>query len=115
MEQWQWFPKDLPDKQLNNPYLVFKKVFKSGSLEFFRKDLEEWLQYGLNKEPIDDGILNLTIATVFEGLQKLYSAAWLIWQVEGDRPFLKKEIIADEAISSDSIRSNEQLSNENNV
>lgn len=83
--KWDWFPKELAREELADPYLAVHKVFKKTSLPQFRDYLAEWLEAGLSKQDIDESVTPGEVVKVYEGLQKLYSAAWLIRQRHGDK------------------------------
>jgi hypothetical protein len=90
-EQWAYFPNNLSEVELLNPYKVLKNMFKKVGPEDYRINLKEWLYFALYPQPIDEGELSLSIADVYDSMRKLYSAAWVIHQVEGKQPLLKAE------------------------
>jgi HEPN domain-containing protein len=90
-EQWSYFPDDLSEKELKNPYRALKKMFKKYSLAEYRDYLKEWLHAALYNSRIDETMTAGEIVTVYENMKKLVSAAWIIRQTEGDSPMLKRE------------------------
>ncbi|MEO7880309.1 HEPN domain-containing protein [Mucilaginibacter sp.] len=90
-EQWPYFPNDLSDKELRNPYRVLKKVFKKYKLAEYRDYLKEWLHAALYNSQVDEAMTAEEIITVYENIKKLASAAWMIRQTESNNPMLKKE------------------------
>lgn len=83
--KWEWFPKELAREELADPYLAIHKVFKKISLPQFREYLADWLEAALSKQDIDESVTPGEVVKVYESLQKLYSAAWLIRQRHGDK------------------------------
>jgi HEPN domain-containing protein len=104
---WRDFPPNLNNAELLNPYIVIQLFFKSCSLQQYRNILYEWLEYGLSSSSANEFIETKDLVVVYENLQKLYSAAWLIYQRESEKLFLKndlnnKVIKNDDIISSKS-------------
>lgn len=79
--KWRAFPKNLGRKELLNPYRVFRKFFKAYSLEEYREHLYDWLSDGLSPYPAYD-VHATHLITVYENLQKLFEAAWIIHERE---------------------------------
>jgi hypothetical protein len=90
-QEWAFFPDDLSESELLDPYKRIKKTFKRASLEAYRENLKEWLLFALYTLPIDEGELSISMTNIYENMCKLYSAAWIINQVEGTDPRLNDE------------------------
>ncbi len=100
---WRDFPPNLNDNELQNPYIVIKLYFKSYSLTQYRNILYEWLEYGLSSKSPGEFIETYDLIKVYENLQKLYSAAWLIYQRLTDKPYLKFEL-QQQSVSNSSLQ-----------
>jgi hypothetical protein len=98
-EEWTWYPSDLTKEELLNPYLVIKTAFDEIQPEQFRDHLWEWINAALSSNAIDETTTPGEIITVYEHIKKMYSAAWLIFQRETAKPYLKK--IAETNTESD--------------
>lgn len=96
-EHWLWFPGNLTNKELFNPYLTIKKIFKKISLDQYRRELDEWIRFGLSKDTMYQDEIWYPVDTIYESVLKLQSAAWLIWQTESGKPYLKPAEERDEA------------------
>jgi HEPN domain-containing protein len=90
-EKWFYFPKDLSEKELKNPYRALKKVFKKYTVAEYRDYLKEWLHAALYNSPVDEAITAGEIVVVYENMKKLLSAAWIIRQTKSGSPMLKRE------------------------
>ncbi|WP_462266472.1 hypothetical protein [Mucilaginibacter sp.] len=82
---WVYFPKNLSQKELANPYKAVKKVFKKISPQEYRDYLHEWLHAALYNNTIDETMMAGEIMDVYDNIRKLYSAAWLIHQRETNK------------------------------
>jgi len=79
--QWRDFPQNIGRKSLLNPYRVFRKFFKAYSLVEYREHLYNWLSHGLS--PHAASYMNAAdLIAVYENLQKLFEAAWIIHERE---------------------------------
>ncbi|NHA02500.1 hypothetical protein G7092_01765 [Mucilaginibacter sp. HC2] len=74
----EYFPRDLPSKQLLNPLKTIKKFFKELTLEQYKDILHEWLHVALSNKAATETLTAKDVIDVYENLQKLYSATWLI-------------------------------------
>jgi hypothetical protein len=97
-EEWAWYPSDLTKKELLNPYLVIKAAFDEIQPEAFRDHLWEWISAALSMNAIDEFKSPGEIIAVYEYLVKMYSAAWLIVQRDGEKPFLKEKPVAENKV-----------------
>ena len=61
-------------------YLTFKQVFDDYNLSTYREILYQWLEFGLSVSAADEFIDTIDLIRVYENLQKLYNAAWHIYQ-----------------------------------
>ena len=89
---WRDYPHNLTDEELLNPFIVIQLCFSTYSLPGYRAHLYEWLEYGLSSSAADEFIETRDLVTIYENLQKLYSAAWLIYQRNTGRPYLKDHL-----------------------
>jgi HEPN domain-containing protein len=77
--------------ELINPLAVIEDFFNALNLQEYREQLEEWLENGLSNQSADKWMESSKIIAVYENLQKLYGAAWLIYQRLSDDPYLKHD------------------------
>ncbi len=96
---WSWYPVDFIEKELLNPYLVFKVAFDEIPPQAFRDYLWEWFEAALCSSPLDETTSAAEIITVYEQLKKMYAAAWLIFQRKSNMPLPKKEAKDSEALA----------------
>ncbi len=82
--RWSWFPKELVLDEQADPYLAINRVFKKINLPKFRDYLKEWLSAALYKQEIDESMRPAEVVKVFDSMEKLYGAAWLIRQPKGN-------------------------------
>ena len=88
-KSWLAYPVFLSTAELNEPFLFLQSFFAAYSLPEYREQLGEWLEHGLSSRPAAEFIGTVDVITVYENLQKLYEAAWVIHQRVSDRPYLK--------------------------
>jgi HEPN domain-containing protein len=90
LEQSQWidYPTHLIEEEMINPYLTIMRFFKAYSIYKYSTFLNEWLETALSSSPADETLQTCDIIYVYENLQKLYEAAWIIRQREIDSPIL---------------------------
>jgi len=86
---WRYFPGNLSEEELLNPFLAVKDFFKVYSLQQYREHLYNWLEAALSAKAADEGFMPKDIVNVYENLQMLYDAAWLIHQRSAFNPYLK--------------------------
>ncbi len=70
----------LSEAQRLDLYAVLSGFFAAYSLHEYRVQLSEWLEHGLSKKGAEEFITSIDLVTVYENLQRLYAAAWLICQ-----------------------------------
>jgi len=87
--QWIDYPTHLTEEELINPYVAVMRFFKAYSVYKYSNFLSEWLETALSASPADETLPACDIIYVYENLQKLYEAAWIIRQREIDSPILK--------------------------
>lgn len=88
---WEYFPANLNEEQLANPYLIIQKFFEKYSLAVYRDHLYEWLDMALSRTENRDPDLDAEeVITVYENMLELYAAAWMISQRNSDRPHLNR-------------------------
>lgn len=89
---WRDYPQNLTDEELLNPYPTIQICFNTYSLLGYKSHLYEWLEFGLSSSSADEFIETRDLVTIYENLQKLYSAAWLIYQRNSRRPYLRHDL-----------------------
>lgn len=88
-EEWHWFPVELSEKELLDPYIILEAAFDEVKPQEFRDHLTEWIAAALSTNAIDESMSPGEIITVYEHLKKMYSAAWLIFQRDTEHTFFK--------------------------
>ncbi|MEN0055425.1 MAG: hypothetical protein AAGC65_17245 [Mucilaginibacter sp.] len=83
--EWVWFPVELTEKELLDPYVPIKAAFEELQLQQFRDHLSEWLNAALSIDAVDEYMSAGEIIMVYDHLKKMYSAAWLIFQRDTER------------------------------
>jgi len=68
----------LNESEINNPMIVINAFFQGRTVSWYRKELQEWLRYGLSTDAAKEFICSPDLVSVFENLQKLHAAAWLM-------------------------------------
>ncbi|MGF7075082.1 hypothetical protein [Mucilaginibacter sp. 3215] len=86
---WLWFPLELSEKELLDPYTILEAAFDEVKPQEFRDHLAEWLAAALSTNAVDESMSPGEIITIYEHLKKMYSAAWLIFQRETEHTFFK--------------------------
>ncbi len=71
----------LNQSELLNPLSVLISFFQEYSLGWYREQLQEWLSYGLSANSVNEFIESPDLVHVYEKIQKLYAAAWLLLSV----------------------------------
>lgn len=87
--QWIDYPTHLTEEELINPYVAVMRFFKAYSIYDYSNFFGEWLETALSASPADETLPTCDIIYVYENLQKLYEAAWIIRQREVASPILK--------------------------
>jgi hypothetical protein len=77
-EQWRNYPLRLNSKQLSNPIKVIKKFCDTYNMPQYRDHLYEWLHYGLSASSCDEFIEAIDLIQIYENMQLLYEACWLM-------------------------------------
>ncbi len=90
--EWSYYPVSLSKEQQLNPYLLLDDFFNQYSLPQYRAMLYDWLEHGLSIKPAREFIEPLDLFTVHENLQKLFGAAWFIFQRISPKPSLKSDL-----------------------
>jgi len=86
---WRDYPTNLSEAELKNPLLTVSNFFNAYTLQQYREQLDEWLEHGLSSKAAREFITTNDLVNVYENLQKLYSAAWVIFQRLSEKPYLK--------------------------
>lgn len=98
-QKWPHFPTLLNEVELMNPLAVIEDFFNAFNLQEYREQLDEWLENGLSNQSADKWMESSKIIAVYENLQKLYCAAWLIHQRLSDDPYLKQDKTVKEGVN----------------
>jgi HEPN domain-containing protein len=86
---WRDYPTNLNEDELNDPLMVISNFFRDYTLQQYREQLYEWLEHGLSSKAAHEFITTADLVSVYENLQKLYSAAWVIYQRLAEKPYVK--------------------------
>jgi len=77
---WDNFPRSLSYKEYCCPYLVFKKLFKKGTLNQWIGALENLVEGALSSHKIGEEVGGeINIVRIYNWLLKLMEAAHLVW------------------------------------
>jgi HEPN domain-containing protein len=87
--EWSYYPISLSNEQQLNPYLLLDDFFCQYNLPQYRAMLYDWLEHGLPSKPAREFIEPLDLLTVNDNLEKLFGAAWFIFQRLSAKPSLK--------------------------
>jgi HEPN domain-containing protein len=68
----------LNESEISNPMIVINAFFQGRSVSWYREELQEWLRYGLSTDAAKEFVCSPDLVIVFENLQKLYAATWLM-------------------------------------
>ncbi len=68
----------LNESEISNPLLVINVFFQERPVSWYREQLQEWLRYGLSMNPAKEFVNSPELITVYEKLQKLYAAVWVL-------------------------------------
>ncbi|QQL51202.1 HEPN domain-containing protein [Mucilaginibacter ginkgonis] len=79
--EWIHYPGILDFKGLANPYEVILQVLER-PLDDYNDQLHEWLEIALSTSSIDESLSVADFIWVYESIQKLYEASWVIRQRE---------------------------------
>ncbi|SDP99681.1 HEPN domain-containing protein [Mucilaginibacter sp. OK268] len=88
-QEWIYFPDDLSEQELLNPYKILKKTYKDINVQRYRDHLKYWLYGAMYNRPIHDDEVITQMKTIYRNLSQLYDAAWVIQQTEGIRTLIK--------------------------
>lgn len=72
----------LNESEISNPLLVVNAFFQERPVSWYREQLQEWLRYGLSTDAAREFVNGPELITVYENLQKLYAAAWMLQLVQ---------------------------------
>jgi hypothetical protein len=76
--EWDYFPRSLSMKEFIDPYLVFKKFFKTKEIGEWKNVMEKIFEYAITDASFIEGGLDLDALSVYFHLTKLFEAAHLI-------------------------------------
>jgi HEPN domain-containing protein len=68
----------LNESEISNPLIVVNDFFQERSVSWYREQLQEWLRYGLSINAAKEFVNSPELITVYDNLQKLYCAVWLL-------------------------------------
>lgn len=77
-EAWDHYPRLLSKKQTIDPMRVIKTVCRSYQLPEYREHLHSWLNYRLSVAECDEFLIPSDLIKIYDILQKLFEACWLI-------------------------------------
>lgn len=70
----------LSTEELWNPRILFSQLFKQYKLADYRRILQYWMSEALSPLCSDELLKKAEIIIVYENLQKLYEASWLLYE-----------------------------------
>lgn len=76
----------LNESEISNPLLLVNSFFQERPVSWYREQLQEWLRYGLSTNAAKEFVNSPELITVYENLQKLYCAVWLLLMVREALP-----------------------------
>lgn len=79
-QEIKFYPTVLSIEELWNPGILFSKLFKQYKLTDYRRILQYWMSEALSPFCSDELLMKAEIIIVYENLQKLYEASWLIYE-----------------------------------
>ncbi|GAA4907538.1 HEPN domain-containing protein [Mucilaginibacter defluvii] len=90
-DAWRDYPQNLNEAELCDPFSVIGHIFSKYSPPDYRVQLYEWLEHGLSRISGEGWVVTADFIAIYENLQKLYSASWLIYQRSKALPHLKSK------------------------
>lgn len=88
-QDWLHYPVHLSSVERINPYFAISNFFKVYTVDRYLDLLYEWLETALSNHSADEFLDTSDVIYLYENMQKLYEAAWVIKQREIE-PTLKK-------------------------
>lgn len=79
-EEIKFYPVLLSDEELWNPGILFSQLFRPYKLTDYRRILQYWITEALSRFHNEEVLEKVEIIIVYENLQKLYEASWLVYQ-----------------------------------
>ncbi|UEG55029.1 HEPN domain-containing protein [Mucilaginibacter daejeonensis] len=98
-QEWLHYPVHLSSVERINPYFAISNFFKSYSVSQYLVLLYEWLETDLSNYSSDEFLDTSDVIYLYENMQKLYEAAWIIKQREIEPTFKKSEDVRDKTIT----------------
>jgi HEPN domain-containing protein len=77
-QEFAFIRTKLNESEMGNPMLVVNAFFQERPVSWYREQLQEWLRYGLSTDAAKEFLISPDLITVYENLQKLYTAVWLL-------------------------------------
>jgi len=78
LAEWDFFPRSLSLKEYIDPYVAFKKFFKYLTLDEWKEQLHELMEFALGKTSFSEGCVDFDTLPIYFHLTKLVEAAHLI-------------------------------------
>lgn len=91
-KEWVYFPGNLSEEELLNPYKALGKCFKKMKPYAYREQLHDWLHTALYNDAADETLSAADIIGLYKNMQRLYSAAWVIHQRFTDKVITHKAV-----------------------
>ncbi|WP_124582151.1 hypothetical protein [Pedobacter sp. KBW06] len=79
-QEFKFYPTVLSVEEIWNPGILFSKLFKQYKLTDYRRILQYWMSEALSPFCSDELLMKAEIIIVYENLQKLYEASWLVYE-----------------------------------
>jgi hypothetical protein len=102
-QEWLHYPVYLSSFERINPYFAISKVFKVYTVSRYLDLLYEWLETGLSNHSADEFLDTSDVIYLYENLQKLYEAAWIIKQREIE-PTFKKSVDGSDELATTQVK-----------
>ncbi|MDN3551263.1 hypothetical protein [Mucilaginibacter aquaedulcis] len=102
-QEWLHYPVHLSSVERINPYLAISHFFKVYTVDQYLDLLYEWLETGLSNHSADEFLDTSDVIYLYENMQKLYEAAWIIKQREIE-PTFKKSVDGSGELASTQVK-----------
>lgn len=77
-QEIKFYPVLLSNEELWNPQILFSQLFRQYKLKDYRRILQYWITEALSRFHNEEVLEKAEVIIVYENLQKLYEASWLI-------------------------------------
>jgi hypothetical protein len=78
LTEWDFFPRSLSLKEYIDPYIAFKKFFKFRTLDEWKEELHEVMEFALGKTSFSEASVEFDTLPIYFHLTKVVEAAHLI-------------------------------------